>query len=64
MPTIFIFILFLIYFQNVMMATEGELRINADDSERVREMQEQIAELRAEVTIIEYLTRMKQFKSI
>ncbi|XP_013179511.1 PREDICTED: ecotropic viral integration site 5 ortholog isoform X2 [Papilio xuthus] len=39
--------------KNVMMVTEGELRINADDSERVREMQEQIAELRAEIMRLE-----------
>lgn len=32
------------------MATEGELRSNMDDSDRVREMQEQVAELKAEVS--------------
>lgn len=31
------------------MATEGELRNNMDDSDRVRELQEQVAELKAEV---------------
>lgn len=34
------------------MATEGELRNNMDgDSDRVRELQEQVAELKAEVTL-------------
>lgn len=39
-------------FQNEVMATEGELRSNMDDSERVRELQEQVAELKAEVNYI------------
>lgn len=34
------------------MATEDELRNNNDDSERVRELQEQVAELKAEVNIM------------
>ncbi|CAK1554995.1 unnamed protein product [Leptosia nina] len=40
--------------KNEVMATEGELRNNnLDDSERVRELQEQIAELKAEVMRLE-----------
>ena len=35
------------------MATEGELRSNSmEDSDRVRELQEQVAELKAEVNLI------------
>lgn len=33
------------------MATEGELRMNDMDSENVRELQDKIAELRAEVNM-------------
>jgi hypothetical protein len=33
------------------MHAEGELRNNMDDSERVRELQDKVAELKAEVSI-------------
>lgn len=35
--------------QNEEMVTEGELRSNLDDSERVRELQDKVADLKAEV---------------
>ncbi|XP_049884632.1 ecotropic viral integration site 5 ortholog isoform X3 [Pectinophora gossypiella] len=39
--------------KNEVMATEGELRNNIDDSDKVREMQEQMAELKAEIVRLE-----------
>ena len=36
--------------QNEEMVTEGELRSNLDDSERVRELQDKVADLKAEVS--------------
>lgn len=44
--------------QNEVMATEGELRNNMDDTERVRELQEQVAELKAEVIIMWSFTQL------
>lgn len=44
------------------MHAEGELRNNLDDSERVRELQDKVAELKAEVCenlIIVYAALMK-----
>jgi len=35
--------------QNEEMVTEGELRSNLDDSEKVRELQDKVADLKAEV---------------
>lgn len=37
--------------QNEEMHAEGELRNNMDDSERVRELQDKVAELKAEVSV-------------
>lgn len=37
------------FLQNEEMHAEGELRNNLDDSERVRELQDKVAELKAEV---------------
>lgn len=34
------------------MLAEGELRSNLDESDKVRELQDKVAELKAEVTII------------
>lgn len=48
--------------QNEEMHAEGELRNNLDDSERVRELQDKVAELKAEVCenlIIVYAALMK-----
>lgn len=43
------------------MATEGELRSsNMDDSDRVRELQEQVAELKAEVN--KYIEKLHSIK--
>ena len=36
--------------QNEEMVTEGELRSNLDDSEKVRELQDKVADLKAEVS--------------
>lgn len=38
-----------LYPQNEEMVTEGELRSNLDDSEKVRELQDKVADLKAEV---------------
>jgi DnaJ-domain-containing protein 1 len=35
--------------QNEEMVTEGELRSNLDDSEKVRELQDKVADMKAEV---------------
>lgn len=37
--------------QNEEMFAEGELRSNLDDSERVKELQDKVADLKAEVSI-------------
>lgn len=39
------------------MHAEGELRNNMDDSERVRELQDKVAELKAEVSVEKVLIR-------
>lgn len=40
-----------VFFQSQEIATEGELRIQSvDDSDRVRELQDKVADLQAEVT--------------
>ena len=44
-----LFVLLYLCLQNEEMYTEGELRGNLEDSERVRELQDKIAELEAEV---------------
>lgn len=43
----------MMYLQNEEMHAEGELRNNLDDSEKVRELQDKVAELNAEVREIE-----------
>jgi uncharacterized protein YlxW (UPF0749 family) len=40
-------------FQNSEMQAEGELRSNLEESDRVRELQDKVAELKAEVRILE-----------
>ena len=43
------------------MYAEGELRNNMDDSERVRDLQDKVAELKAEVSITRLIIRKNVF---
>lgn len=46
-------LIFAINFKNSEMQAEGELRSNLDESDRVRELQDKVADLKAEVRILE-----------
>lgn len=39
------------------MVAEGELRSNLDESDRVRDLQDKVAELKAEVSFVEFKSK-------
>lgn len=46
--------------QNEVILTEGELKINMGESNLLRDLQDQVAELKAEVNIIYLIVKIKQ----